>query len=407
MSVVTCLLVSALGAPSARASLAGARAPARVRPVCRMSATASADSTLALAREAMSSLMAAIRQGNGAALSSGFSDGIQVAGPVWTASSRSEWEREISAICSFLIDPSLEVFSVEPDGESAVHIEWLASGTWPLPWRPRALALGSSRLEFEPQSAGTPHVVRMTDKLHTSLPEILLTQLLPNWEDVYSLYNSPPAELRPYRVLRKAKNYELRWLPPSLAIQCELRSGTYPSEGTYKLASPVLPDFAFVGKPLSNKATWSAVRPIAIECDQSARAAGGPCTYRWTLPLPSRLGSDEAQLPPLPPVDADVEAMAYVRVPARHVAVRRIAGIFDSDGALLAEANKFAAELRSDGVAVAQSDDGASSSPTFQFRQYNCKVGYNPQGELAIAQYQGTVEPIRRNEILFDIDEPR
>lgn len=401
-------LLAVLGSRASGASLARARAPLGARSASCMSAAPSVGERCELATDAMSSLGALFEQLEGAAqLASHFSDDVKVASPVWSASSRTEWEAEVANLGKFLIDPSFEVLSVQRDSESGARVEWLASGTWPLPWRPRAVVLGSSTLELEARSSGPAQVVRVTDALHTSLLDVLTSQLMPNWEDVYNLYNSPPAETKPYRVVRKAGSYEVRWLPPGLALQCEVRSDQYPSAKSHKLGSPVLPACAFTGKPLNNRAVWSAVRPIAIELDQSARAEGGPCTYRWILPLPSRLGADEAKLPPLPPTESEAETMAYVRTPARYVAARRSAGMFDSDNAVLAEVDKLLEQLRADGITTAHPAGGDAAGPAFQFRQYNCKLGYNMQGQLAIAQYQGTAELIRRNEILVEVNEPR
>ncbi|KAG8470370.1 hypothetical protein KFE25_008791 [Diacronema lutheri] len=406
----TAWLVALIVCPSG-ASLALVRARGSVRPVWRMSAAPPSGEDRALSldaavRTAMSSLAAAFaqREEGEAELGAEFSADVRVSGLLWSASSRREWQRAVSDSGKFLVDPMLEVLSVSVTGASSARVEWLASGTWPLPWRPRALALGSSALELETLPTGAVHVVRVTDTLQTSPVDVLVSQLLPNWEDVYSLYNSPPAELRPYRVVRAARTYELRWMPPGIALRCALRSATYPSSATHKLVAPLLPGFAFTGKPLNNRAVWSAVRPITVEYDQSDRKAGGPCAYRWTVPLPSRLGTDRSALPPLPPVESGVEEMEYIALPARYVAARRLAGALESDGAVLAEAEQLAAQLRADGVRTV---DGTPSRAAFQFCQYNFKAGFNLAGQLAIAQYQGTAQPLRRNEILVDIEEPR
>lgn len=385
------------------AALASARSACRhdgVRGV-RMAAASSSESAVAQAVASVASVFERKRAADGG-LSAAFAPRLKVASPVWAASSRSEWEQQIADLGQFFIEPKFEVLGVRVgDGPLGAHVDWMITGTWGAPWRPRALLLGSSVLELS-SASGAVQITGVVDELVTSPIEVLCTQLIPNWEDVYNLYNTPPAEARPYRALQKGAGYEVRLLPAALSIQAECASAEYPSASTHTLSTPVLPDFAFTGKPLNNKATWSAVRPLTVSCDQSAKAAGGPCRYRYTFPVPSRLGSDPARLPSLASAKREpgVEKLEYVRLPARRVAVRRSANAFDSDEAMLAEVDKLAAQLRADGLTCAA---GADGRPAFHFSQYNTKVGFNLDGQVAIAQYQGTFGALRRNEIAVEI----
>jgi hypothetical protein len=362
--------------------------------------------TSTLVEDAVSSVADAFCRGRGEAplqLGTAFSPQVRVLSTIWPSSSRAEWEQQIFQFGQFLTDPMYEVLSVESNERSAT-VDWMISGTWPLPWRPRALALGKSTLELAAAGSGGTQVVSVTEKLTTSPLEVLGMQLLPNWEDVYNMYNTPPAETRPYRVLRRARSYELRWVPPALAIQADVFTGEYPCARSRRLSNPALPDFVFTGKPLRSKnPEFSAIRPISVTCDASGKEAGKPCRYRYYMPVPSRLGADPARLPSLTstPLESGAEAMEYSLRPGRYVAVRRMAGSFDVDSALLEELDKLVAELRADGVAIDGGDAGAR--PPFELSRYNTKIGFNFEGEIAIAQYQGTIGPLRRNEIAVEV----
>lgn len=368
----------------------------------RMSAASSSESVVAQAVASVASVFERKRAADGS-LSAAFAPQLKVASPVWSASSRSDWEQQISGLGQFFIEPKFEVLDVRVGDGASANVDWMITGTWGAPWRPRALMLGSSALQLTTSStSGEVQISGIVDELITNPIEVLFTQLLPNWEDVYNLYNTPPAETRPYRALKKGAGYEIRQLPSALSIQADCSSAEYPSDSSHTLSTPVLPNFAFTGKPLNNKATWSAVRPLTVSCDQSAKAAGGPCRYRYTFPVPSRLGSDPARLPSLASAkrEAGVEKLEYVRLPARRVAVRRSANAFDSDKAMLAEVDQLAAQLRADGFECVL---GADGRPAFHFSQYNTKIGFNLDGQVAIAQYQGTFGALRRNEIALEL----
>lgn len=385
------------------AMLAGSRSACRhgVRGV-RMSAATDSESAVAQAVASVASVFERKRAADGS-LSAAFAPQLKVASPVWAASSRSEWEQQIADLGQFFIEPKLEVLDVRVGDGSSANVDWMITGTWGAPWRPRVLLLGSSALALTTSStSGAVQITSVIDELITNPIEAFFTQLIPNWEDVYNLYNTPPAETRPYRALKRGAGYEVRLVPSALSIQVECSSADYPSASSHIVSTPVLPNFAFTGKPLNNKATWSAVRPLTVSCDQSAKAAGGPCRYRYTFPVPSRLGFDPAQLPSLASAkrEAGVEKLEYVRLPARRVAVSRFANAFDSDTAMLAEVDKLAAQLRADGFECVPGPDGR---PAFSFSQYNTKVGFNLAGQVAIAQYQGTFGGLRRNEIAMEI----
>jgi hypothetical protein len=368
----------------------------------RMSTATSSESAVAQAIASVASVFERTSAADGS-LSATFGPQLKVNSPVWAASSRSDWEQQIAGLGQFFIEPKFEVLDVRIGNGPSAHVDWMITGTWGAPWRPRALMLGSSALELTTSStSGAVQITNIVDNLHTSPIQVLCTQLIPNWEDVYNLYNTPPAETRPYRTLQKAAGYEVRMLPSALSIQADYSSAEYPSASSHILSAPVLPNCAFTGRSLSNKATWSAVRPLTVSCDQSAKAAGGPCRYRYTFPVPSRLGSDPAGLPSLASAkrEAGVENLEYVRLPARRVAVSRSANTFDSDTAMLAEVEKLAAQLRADGFECVTGSDGR---PTFHFSQYNTKIGFNLGGQVAIAQYQGTFGALRRNEIALEI----
>ncbi|KAJ1633666.1 hypothetical protein T492DRAFT_978985 [Pavlovales sp. CCMP2436] len=401
-------LILLLASPALAAGFAGAHVRASAARVS-MSATSSVGLTTASVAETATDAMASLADAfaAGRPLSSAFGANVKVASALWSATGRADLERQVAGFGKFLIEPTLEVLSVQAAGPTRATVEWMVSGTWPLPWRPRALALGTSTLDFGFSSAGALEVVSCEEALVTNPLEVLLRQLMPNWEDVFNQYNTPPAETRPYRVLRRAKGYELRWMPPTLALESEALDGTFPSAQSHILTTPVLPSFAIRGRPLGTKSLFTTIRPLTVECDESGREKNGPCRYRWTVPIPSRLGANADSMPPLEPSarESGAQELRYVKLPGRFVAARTLAGFIASDAVLLAEVDSLAAQLRADGLAPTAGK--TSARPCYQLSQYNTKVGFNLDGLVAIAQYQGTVGPMRRNEVLVEVAPPR
>ena len=103
-----------------------------------------------------------------------------------------------------------------PSGET--RVEWVLGVEWPSLWRARVNLLGESLVRFD--SAGE-RVREVTETWHQSPQQAFAEQVLPRRRDLMSLWNSPTAEHVPQKVERVGRGYEVRRLPPMLAVQAE------------------------------------------------------------------------------------------------------------------------------------------------------------------------------------------
>jgi len=237
-------------------------------------------------------------------------------------------------------------------------------------------------------------VSTVSDHLDQSPAQVLLLQAPPNWEDVYNLYNSPPVETRPYTVLRREGSFEVRRLPRTRVLEVVQWTAHSPSASTCNLCRPVVPGAAFTSRQPSSRTPWFPTRPIIAE---HLDAAGDGAATRYTVPIPSRNANEDLPEPvPEPGAEDKGVTMQIKTLPARTVAVCRLPGILPSDQAVIDAAAALADDVAARGYTVAKDD--ASSMP-FQFGQYNTKVGFDSEGCLSIVQYQGTLGPLRRNEV--------
>lgn len=398
--------IAAAGAGAGRLPARPAVVRASVRASVSPSVPESASQAELVAALAISQLAEAIAQPasqRGLSGASAFSEQLQVDSALWAAGSRAQWADQVSDLADFYGDPRLEVLAVREGGAAGTMVDWMLSGTWPAPWRPRVAVLGSSALEMASGPSGGLVVSRIRDTLKTPPTDVFLRQLLPDWEDVYNLYNSAHAEQPAHEPIGRGSGYQLRRLPPTLVLEFD-----YTVRPSTPLLPPVLPGFAFTGKQLKTRDEWTAVRPLTAEFAPTGEAEAAGTRVRLTVPVPTRLGRDMSTLPSPQPAEQDAEVAGasarYSLVPARTVAVRAFAGNPADNAAVLSEVDKLLDGLRKDGRRVLGAERGAGGRPAFQVSQYNCKAGFDMDGRLALAQYEGTVDPLRRNEVLVDVE---
>lgn len=110
---------------------------------------------------------------------------------------------------------------------------WTFSGTWPLPWRPRARVSGTCEVVTElvaatssSSSSGSKGLRRQITGLFDTwvAPSggtvgLLMSQVVPRTIDVLNVYSSPHAEKVPYKVLERRNGYDLVETVPQAVIE--------------------------------------------------------------------------------------------------------------------------------------------------------------------------------------------
>lgn len=152
----------------------------------------------------------------------------EVVTPVWKCSQRAEYESEIAGAREFfsaLSPPAFTVLSRRQLRDGRVKVAWMLGVEWPAVWRPRINILGESTLTIDASAsaAGAPSVRRVEERWHQSSSNAFKLQLLPKLRDVFSLYATPTAEHVPMPIVGDGNGYELRRLPPMLALQAGTR----------------------------------------------------------------------------------------------------------------------------------------------------------------------------------------
>lgn len=384
-----------------------ARAPGRFPRRARVTSTSvsrvvqrpSEQSAIGIAEECSRSMEGMLR-GSESGFGGPFGPTIDADGVVWSAQSLDELRAAARELGAFFIEPRLDALSARQLGEDEVEVQWRFSGTWPTAWRPRLVLLGSSTLTLGSASDGSRLVVSMRDTLEQPLAISLVSQVLPNWEDVYNLFNTPPAEAQPWTVESRGKGFEIRQLPPTCMLQIEETRDLAPDDRSRVLSNPMVPSIAFAEKKARPDAQLYAVRPLAVEPLQRSSESG---RFRWSVPVPSIFGMNWSQSfvePTSPSSSASAAATAQlVVVPGRRVAVQTFSGKVENDEAVYAAARTLADKVRTAGERPR-----AAGSSEFQFAQFNTKVIFDVDGKVALAQYQGTLGPLRRNEVSIELE---
>lgn len=83
-------------------------------------------------------------RGDGAILRQVLDGDAEWIGPLGRISGLQAIEKELRDLGKLLLDPRISIFSSK---NGARELEWVASGTWPLPWRPRFIVRGKSNVK--------------------------------------------------------------------------------------------------------------------------------------------------------------------------------------------------------------------------------------------------------------------
>jgi hypothetical protein len=258
--------------------------------------------------------------------------------PLWRCKNLAAYASELEDAQRFLrarAEPALTILSQRTLRDGRVAIGWVLAVEWPAPWRPRINILGESTLTLESRLTGTSLVSHVSETWHQSPMEAFRTQMLPRFRDFASIWNTPTAEHVPWPLVSQGDGFELRRMPPFLAIQSEW---TETGGMLYAEQAPIAPSYAFNGE-VKRSEWYSAVSPGMLERSyQSVSLPDGTKQTGqrrcWISPLPGRFSNDLSSLPdlsgavddpnaPLPASVSDI-SVQYVRRPAQLLAVRRL-----------------------------------------------------------------------------------
>lgn len=314
--------------------------------------------------------------------------------PFFKMASREEVVEQLNGFLDFIIDPVVlftRYCDSNDEGESlssnGFSLEWLLSGTYPLPWRPRVTISGHTRVEQDEDGC----VTSVVDKWDIS-PLATIKQVLPRATDIINLYPVAHAETDScmQRVLHKGSGYKIVRMAarPELRVRARI---TAERVLPYVWAVPALPADAYNGT-LRRKEDIATVSPVSVRHFDGEDSD----LYEWAVAVPgSMFGS--CKVPP-PPHESQIAH--FVDIPARRCAIMRFSGL--AEGPLFEKKlEQLLEKLRRDGH-IGQNEEVNRSS--VWGRQFDSKVGFNTKGRLAIAAYGSTRGiPPRLNEIMIEL----
>eukprot|EP00752_Nemacystus_decipiens_P002778 g2595.t1 len=141
--------------------------------------------------------------------------GVEWRGPLGSNGGLAKVEAELRGLGNLLSEPRM---AVTASLEGARRLEWIASGTWRLPWLPRFIVRGASTVE----TGADGKVVKITDSWEGNPLSLGLKHLIPGFWDIWHQLGSPPAEKQPYRVIKRTLGYAIREYAPRLVTQPSL-----------------------------------------------------------------------------------------------------------------------------------------------------------------------------------------
>lgn len=311
---------------------------------------------------------------------------VRWSNPLFDASSLDEVCEALDQFFSFMIEPTITIYSCmtiqASPAESSFSFEWTISFIYPLPWRPRVSLSGTTIAQTH---GPTESVTSLTDNWNVS-PGNIIIQSLPKLTDAIWLWPAPHAETDQggRRVLRKMDNYKIIEQAP----RSEFRASAFVPRNERELvyATPALPEECFEGG-LRRKEIYSTVSPLEV------RQLEEDGWYEWVVSVPgSHTGSSSVLL------KAPLAECASVKVANRRVfAVRRYGGI----------SSREIAEKELKIMVKALQDDGwwhgLVTASDVWVRLFDIKVGFNSSGLLAMCMYGSLRFLPRANEIAIEI----
>ena len=418
-------------------------------------ATTSADAALAFG----AALSAAWGKGDFSALKSTLRVDCVVETPLWQCDDRAAYESELAESRNFfssLSRPALTVLSNRPMGDGRAQLTWVLGVEWPAVWRPRVNILGESILTIAPGGS----VTRVDERWHQKPIEAFTSQVLPRFRDIASVYCTPTAEHLPLPIIGGGNGYELKRVPPMLALQSEwIEVGDL----VYAEQAPLPPFFAFNGEV--KRADWyNTISPGLLERSFIRRELPGGMTQigqrrRWFCALPTRFASMEiSDLPDLSvdargkphiqrlggesseersaggaassesagegegddssvvvggsfdddddegyeslPSEVVSTSVQYVRRPSQLLAVKRLRKIPSNDN-VITTALELAKAAESDGYRVIKRE----GRPVIMQLSTDLKYGFNDEMKLSMAVWLSVPDPLREEYVGVIIDE--
>ena len=337
------------------------------------------------------------------------SDDVVVETPIWQCEGRDAYMESLGEAAEFFArahPPTLQVLSQRQLGPGRASVEWVLGVEWPSLWSARVNLLGESVVRYDAGGAnGERALVReVRETWHQTPREAFFRQVVPRRRDWMSLWNAPTAEHVPQKCLQKCDGYDLRQLPPMLAVQAEtIEVG----ETIFEEQAPLAPAFAFPGQ-VKRREWFSTVSPGILERSFTTFSLPGGMEQpaqrrRWILPLPLRFGTDADALPS-PDGGLDDEdayypgivhkSIQYVRRPAQRLAVGRVRGM-PSNEAVLTVVKKVADAARRDGQRVLTQE----GRPVFVHMCYDLKNGFNERGQMSMAIWIAAPDFLQENEV--------
>lgn len=298
------------------------------------------------------------------------------------------------------------VFHVMGGDES--QVEWRASGSWPVPWRPRAVVSGSSRLVINEMGL----IASIEDAWQETPFNVFTRQVLPRLRDMLDFYMTPPAELALEERMRYTlpRGFRVLRCPPVVCLRASLIDAT--NSRSMRLAS-ALPFFPFVTNfRAATKATaLYATSPLEVRVEVVSIEPEVLRRVTWDIPVPSlfrleNLPHLDAPAPDRSYVDAGFAAepeLSYVERPARYLLVA------DFDGDVQDQAaEKTRRQLIRVATEAGLHPISMNSRPPIIHRQFDTKLVFNEAGHLALAAYLPPIPllPIDRNQLAIALEPP-
>lgn len=289
-----------------------------------------------------------------------------------------------------------EVYESEGD-----VLKWVLSGTWPTPWRPRAVVYGTSKIEAQ----GT--ITSITDAWEPNPAKLFFSQIWPKFWDLWDLYMTPPAE-RPVEVpitagLPMFSKFRVVKVMPYTALRASLVDLT--NSRSMRMAS-ALPIFPFAAPYVSHlRNAMSATSPIETSIDIINR---DPVERRITWEIP--VATPFRDLPSLEAGESQYVDEGWGRDPTIEY-VHRPEEYYLLTDYLGDPQDKESEQLRRELVAAAAKHglEPIQQQPTAIHRQFNSKVVFNTRGEVCLAAYlprQWNI-PFDKNQMAIRIHPPR
>ena len=287
-----------------------------------------------------------------------------------------------------------------------VTLEWIASGTWGAPWKPRIMASGTAQIRCTEDLQKVESVATQWRKGPLGT---LLSQVWPRLWDYRIWFAAPSVERVPFDVLSSTGNLEVRRYPPRTMLKVSFIDTT---GDPMVMAARLVPDFAITGELITAGRLadpyWTTgdpevrIRPLTDA--EGARARDeNPETdvaafrmIEWYIHIPSMHGIDAAKLPPLAEVTEDSEAVIfgdafqqrsveYVVLDESVVAVQGVSFNHPQDAAVPAARKALVDSVdEAGGFSVRR----VAGRPQFGFIPGGVRTGYNEAGELAICVYE-------------------